>query len=213
MRILIGLGGLAVAVILLWIAALTALPDARVETARTVARSSTTAAVPPRASLTAATLSTASPPAGGGAELAMPIAGLAPAALVDSWGEPRENGLRAHHGIDIMAPQMTPVRAAAAGTIEKLFESKAGGTTIYLRTAPRDWTLYYAHLAGYASGLHEGQAVQVGDVIGYVGDTGDAGPGNYHLHFGMTRTTPEQQWHQGEDVDPYPYLARSQPLR
>ncbi len=199
MRVLIGLGGLAGAVILLWIAALTMLPDARVETAHTVARPSGTAPLPESA--------------GGARELAMPIAGLARASLVDSWGDPRENGLRAHHGIDIMAPKMTPVRAAAAGTIEKLFESKAGGTTIYLRTVPRDWTLYYAHLAGYAPGLHEGQQVQAGDVIAYVGDTGDAGPGNYHLHFGMTRTTPDQHWYQGEDVDPYPYLARRQPLR
>jgi murein DD-endopeptidase MepM/ murein hydrolase activator NlpD len=149
----------------------------------------------------------------GGNVLEVPIAGIARTALVDSWGDPRDNGLRPHHGTDIMAPQMTPVRAAAPGTIEKLFVSVAGGTTLYLRTAQRDWTLYYAHLAGYAPGVHEGQVVRTGDVLGYVGDTGNAGPGNYHLHFGMMRTTPDQHWYQGEDVDPYPYLARQQPLR
>lgn len=205
MRVLIGLGGLAVAAILLWVAALTVLPDARVATARPVMTAS-----PPSGALSSAP---DLEPLAHGAALALPIAGISRAALVDSWGDPRENGLRAHHGVDIMAPQMTPVRAATTGTIEKLFESKAGGTTIYLRTAQRDWTLYYAHLAGYAPGLHEGQAVQAGDVIGYVGDTGDAGAGNYHLHFGLTRTTPDQHWYQGEDVDPFPYLARRRPLR
>lgn len=198
MRILIGLGGLILAVLLLWIGALTLLPDARVETTRAVVGE-------PQA---------AQPASGGGGDiLAMPIAGVARAALSDSWGDPRENGLRAHHGTDIMAPQMTPVHAVASGTIEKLFQSRAGGTTIYQRTPQRDWTLYYAHLAGYAPGLHEGQSVRTGDVIAFVGDTGDAGPGNYHLHFGLTRTTPDQRWYQGEDVDPWPYLARGQPLR
>ncbi len=198
MRFLIGLGGLILAVLLLWIGALTLLPDARVATTRPIA-------VEPSTARTGA--------AGGGDVLEVPIAGVARNALVDSWGDPRDNGLRPHHGIDIMAPQMTPVRAAAPGTIEKLFLSAAGGTTLYLRTAQRDWTLYYAHLAGYAPGVHEGQVVRTGDLLGYVGDTGNAGAGNFHLHFGMMRTTSDQHWYQGEDVDPYPYLARQQPLR
>lgn len=199
MRILIGLGGLLLALLLLlWVAALTLLPDARVATNRPVAVTPTATARVARR---------------GDDVLAMPIAGIARAAVADSWGDPRDNGLRQHHGTDILAPSMTPVRAAASGTIEKLFQSRAGGTTIYQRTPQRDWTLYYAHLAGYAPGLREGQAVRTGDVIGFVGDTGDAGPGNYHLHFGLTRTTPEQRWYQGEDVDPWPYLARGQPLR
>ena len=193
MRVLIGLGGLVLAMVLLWIAALTLLPDARVATTRPIVADPTSGATGP--------------------VLAMPIAGIARSALVDSWGDPRDNGLRAHHGTDIMAPQMTPVRAAAPGTIEKLFVSVAGGTTIYQRTPQRDWTLYYAHLAGYAPGLHEGQAVRTGDMLGFVGDTGNAGAGNYHLHFGLTRTTPDQHWYQGEDVDPWPYLARERPLR
>ena len=198
MRILIGLGGLILALLLLWIGALTLLPDARVAATRTIA-------IGPSAPQTGA--------AEGGDVLDVPIAGIDRGKLVDSWGDPRDNGLRPHHGTDIMAPQMTPVRAAAPGTIEKLFASAAGGTTLYLRTAQRDWTLYYAHLAGYAPGLHEGQVVRTGDVLGYVGDTGNAGAGNYHLHFGLTRTTPVQHWYQGEDVDPWPYLARQQPLR
>jgi murein DD-endopeptidase MepM/ murein hydrolase activator NlpD len=152
-------------------------------------------------------------PGMGSTYLAMPIAGMSRDGLTDSWGDPRGNGLRAHHGTDIAAPAMTPVRAVAPGTVEKLFLSAAGGTTIYVRAPQRDWTFYYAHLARYAAGLSEGQVIKTGDIIGYVGDTGDAGPGNYHLHFGLTRTTRDQRWYQGTDVDPFPYLAGKQPLR
>ncbi|QNA84305.1 M23 family metallopeptidase [Sphingomonas sp. So64.6b] len=139
--------------------------------------------------------------------LGMPVAGIRREALSDNWGDPRDNGLRAHHGTDIMAPVNTPVLAAAPGTVEKLWTSAAGGMTIYVRSPGRDWVYYYAHLAAYAPGLHEGQAIKAGDQIGFVGDTGNAGAGNYHLHFGLTRTTPEQHWYEGQDVDPYPYLA------
>lgn len=198
MRLLTVMGGVVLAILLLWIAALKLLPDAPAS---------------PKQPAAAAPLVAQPVAIQGDNLLAMPIAGIDRAAVTDSWGDPRDNGLRAHHGTDIIAPQMTPVHAVASGTIEKLFQSKAGGTTIYQRTLQRDWTLYYAHLAGYAPGLHEGQAVRTGDVIGFVGDTGDAGPGNYHLHFGLTRTTPDQRWYQGEDVDPWPYLARRQPLR
>ncbi|RZF64883.1 M23 family metallopeptidase [Sphingomonas populi] len=139
--------------------------------------------------------------------LAVPVAGVARAAITDSWGDPRENGLRQHHGTDIPAAAGTVVTAAAPGTVEKLFESNAGGTTIYVRSPARDWTYYYAHLSGYAPGLHEGQQVRTGDPLGYVGDTGDAGAGNYHLHFSLTRTTPDQRWYEGEGIDPFPYLT------
>jgi murein DD-endopeptidase MepM/ murein hydrolase activator NlpD len=142
-----------------------------------------------------------------GPVLAVPVAGVERSSISDSWGDPRENGLRLHHGTDIMAPGGTPVSAAAPGTIEKLWNSAAGGTTIYVRSPQRDWTYYYAHLSAYAPGLHEGQVVNTGDPLGFVGDTGNAGAGNFHLHFGLTRTTPDQHWYQGEDVDPYPYLA------
>ena len=139
--------------------------------------------------------------------LAVPVAGVTRAAITDSWGDPRENGLRQHHGADIPAAAGTLVTAAAPGIVEKLFESNAGGTTVYVRSPARDRTYYYAHLSGYAPGLHEGQRVRTGDPLGYVGDTGDAGAGNYHLHFGLTHTTPDQHWYEGEDVDPFPYLT------
>jgi murein DD-endopeptidase MepM/ murein hydrolase activator NlpD len=141
------------------------------------------------------------------APLAVPVAGVARSAIADSWEDPRQGGLRQHHGTDIMAPAGTLVTAAASGTIEKLFQSAAGGTTLYVRSPDRLWTYYYAHLSGYAPGIHEGQAVKTGDPLGYVGDTGNAGAGNFHLHFGLARTTPEQHWYQARDVNPYPYLA------
>ncbi|VVT04265.1 Peptidase M23 [Sphingomonas sp. EC-HK361] len=139
--------------------------------------------------------------------LVVPVAGVQRAALIDSWGDARGGGTRAHHGIDIMAPGGTPVVAAAAGAVEKLFHSNLGGTTIYVRSPRRGWIYYYAHLSGYAPGLHEGQVVRAGQTIGYVGDTGDAGPGNTHLHFSMTRTGAADGWWQGQDVNPFPVLA------
>ena len=137
--------------------------------------------------------------------LAVPVAGVARSQIVDSWGQARGEG-RQHHGTDIMAPGGTPVLAAASGTVEKLFESRLGGTTLYQRSPDGRWTFYYAHLQGYAPGVHEGQAVRAGDVLGYVGDTGDAGPGNYHLHFSTARLRPDQRWWEGEDVNAYPML-------
>ena len=144
--------------------------------------------------------------------LIVPVEGVARAAVSDTWGQARSEG-RVHHGTDIIAPAGTRVLAAADGVIEKLFQSRLGGTTLYERSPDRRWTYYYAHLTGYAPGLHEGQQVRAGDLIAYVGDTGDAGPGNFHLHFGLTRTTPDQHWYQGDDVNAYPALAGMPPRR
>jgi murein DD-endopeptidase MepM/ murein hydrolase activator NlpD len=139
--------------------------------------------------------------------LTIPVAGIAPAAIVDSWGDAREGGARAHRGTDIIAPGGTPVLAAADGTVEKLFDSRLGGTTLYIRSSDRRWVYYYAHLSGYAPGIGEGVGVRAGQKIAYVGDTGDAGPGNTHLHFGVQRMRAGEGWWQGRDVNPYPLLA------
>ncbi|RXD06986.1 M23 family metallopeptidase [Sphingomonas sp. UV9] len=146
-------------------------------------------------------------------ELAVPVSGVPRKAIADSWNDERGGGMRGHHGTDIMAPGGTPVVAAAPGRIEKLFQSGLGGITLYVRSPDRRWTYYYAHLAGYAAGLREGMPVKTGDVLGYVGDTGDAGAGNYHLHFGLTRMQPGQRWYEGENVNPYPLLAGSRSPR
>jgi murein DD-endopeptidase MepM/ murein hydrolase activator NlpD len=188
-----GVAGIFVALVLFG----QALPDAKQQQPKVAMVTTTTA--------TASAPGQAAPHPGG--LLAIPVAGVARSAIADSWEDPREGGARQHHGTDIMAPGGTVVTAAAPGTIEKLFQSVAGGTTLYVRSPDRLWVYYYAHLAGYAPGVHEGQVVKTGDALGYVGDTGNAGVGNFHLHFGLSRTTPEQHWYHAQDVNPYPYLA------
>ena len=138
---------------------------------------------------------------------AVPVAGVERSEVTDNWLDPRGGGARQHHGTDIMVPQGTPVLAAAPGRIEKLFQSDLGGITLYERSPDGRWQYYYAHLAGYAPGIHEGQQVATGQLLGYAGDTGDAGPGNYQLHFGLSYMQPGEGWWQGTPVNPYPLLA------
>jgi len=140
--------------------------------------------------------------------LLIPVQGVAASALRDSWADPRGDGTRMHHAIDIMAPRGTPVIAAADGRIEKLFQSRLGGTTIYERSADGGSDYYYAHLDRYAPTLVEGQVVHAGDVIAAVGSTGDADSGAPHLHFEIHRMAPGEGWWQGQEIDPYPVLAR-----
>src|ERR1035438_6650564 len=134
-----------------------------------------------------------------------PIRGLALADLRDSFEE-THNGHR-HEAIDIPAPRRTPVRAVVAGTVRKLFLSKPGGNTIYQFDEAGVYCYYYAHLDGYAEGLHEGMRVERGDVMGFVGSTGNADPRSPHLHFAISELGPEKRWWEGTAVDPYPGLA------
>jgi len=139
--------------------------------------------------------------------LAIPVAGVKPEQLVDTYSAARAGG-RVHDANDIMAPRGTLVIAAAPGTVEKLFFSHGGGgITAYVRSPDGQWQYYYAHLDGYAPGLHEGQAVKQGDPIGRVGSTGDASPTAPHLHFAVNRMAPGQRWWQGTPINPYPLLA------
>lgn len=142
-----------------------------------------------------------------GAGLLLPVQGVRPAQLHDTFAEGRGGGTRAHEALDIMAPRGTPVLAAVDGTVEKLFESVPGGLTIYEFDQDRTHAYYYAHLDRYADGLAEGAALRRGDVIGYVGSTGNAAEDAPHLHFAIFVLGPEKRWWQGTAIDPYPLLA------
>ncbi len=142
--------------------------------------------------------------------LDIPVEGVDEEDLRDTFADAR--GGHAHEALDIMAPRHTPVRAVEGGTIQKLFTSKAGGFTVYQFDPSATFSYYYAHLDRYAEGLHEGRVVRRGDVIGYVGSTGNASPDAPHLHFGIFRLTPERQWWKGEPINPYP-VFREDSLR
>ena len=135
----------------------------------------------------------------------MPVLGADAADLRDDFHDAR-GGRRTHDAIDIPAPRNTPVVAVDDGRIAKLFLSERGGLTVYQFDPTETYCYYYAHLDHYAAGLHEGQRVRRGDVIGYVGSTGNASPTAPHLHFAIFRLTPEKRWWQGEPINPYPVL-------
>jgi len=137
--------------------------------------------------------------------LIIPVAGVRPEQLLDTFTDARSEG-RSHDAIDIPAPAETPVLAATDGKILKLFQSERGGTTIYQLSANQELVFYYAHLSHYADGLAEGNPVRQGDVIAYVGDTGNAGAGNYHLHFSIATVSDPKRYWEGTYINPYPLL-------
>ncbi len=142
------------------------------------------------------------PPLG---SLAIPVEGVARAALADGW-RVSPSGRQGHHAIDIPVLAGTSVLAAADGRIEKLSEGERSGTAIYERSRDGGTIYVYAHLDHYAPALAEGQAVRAGQVIAAVGATGDAEAGAPHLHFEVHRMAPGEAWWQGREVNPYPLL-------
>ena len=141
--------------------------------------------------------------------LIIPGAGVRRDQLTDTFTQSRQSGARAHNAIDIMAPLGTPVIAAAAGQVEKLFVSVRGGNTVYVRSPDRTLIFYYAHLDAYAPGLAEMQAVRQGQPLGTVGFSGDASPDAPHLHFEIQQTALQSNWWQRKvSLNPYPLLIR-----
>ncbi|MDM0010563.1 M23 family metallopeptidase [Variovorax sp. J22G73] len=136
----------------------------------------------------------------------MPVDGVHPSVLQDTFADGRTEG--PHEALDIMAARGTPVRAVDDGTLAKLFHSVPGGLTVYQFDPTGQLSYYYAHLDRYADGLHEGMALKRGDLIGYVGSTGNASPSAPHLHFAVFRLGPEKHWWQGSPINPYPALRR-----
>lgn len=135
-------------------------------------------------------------------EILFPVPGVSPKAMADSFHEAR--GARTHHAVDILAPRNSEVVAVADGTIARMMTSAAGGIAVYQWNADATLVYYYAHLEGYAKGLAEGQAVTRGQVLGYVGTTGNAPANTPHLHFAISRVDKKGRWWGGEPVNPFP---------
>ncbi len=150
------------------------------------------------------------PESSGGASsvLLVPVAGVRREDLRDTFTESRSGG-RVHDAIDIIAPRGTPVLAVADGRVVKLFQSVPGGITIYQLATDNRTIYYYAHLDRYADNLAEGQTLRRGDTIAYVGDTGNSGAGNYHLHFSVSLVNDPRRWWDGTNINPYPLFFGS----
>lgn len=177
-----------------------------------VASSATTMApapAPPPVDVTAAVSeSVASVPVAN--KLLIPVAGIQAIALKDTFNEARGSERR-HEAIDILAPKGTPVFSVADGTIAKLFNSKPGGLTIYQFDTSEKFAYYYAHLDRYATDVKEGMTLKRGDLVGYVGSSGNADPKTPHLHFATFVLGPEKQWWKGSPINPYPLLGGTSP--
>jgi murein DD-endopeptidase MepM/ murein hydrolase activator NlpD len=139
-----------------------------------------------------------------GSALQMPVVGIQPAHLYNSWGDARDGGRRRHKGIDIFAPKGTGVVAVADGIISYIGEQPKGGLCLWL-TTENGASFYYAHLDRWASGLYEGMEVRSGDLLGFVGNTGNARTTPPHLHFGVNDND--------EMVNPYPILTKAVPVK
>ena len=137
--------------------------------------------------------------------LLIPVEGVTAGQLRDTFYSERSEG-RTHQALDIMASQGTPVLASAEGRV-RLWTSERGGTMIYITDPSGLYIYYYAHLQGYADGIYDGKQVARGELIGYVGDTGNAGAGNFHLHFGIAKVTAPGKWSGGEPINPYPLMT------
>ena len=143
-------------------------------------------------------------------EIAMPLRGIDPDSLRSSFDAPRSGGLRRHEALDIMAPRSTPILAAAKGRILKLFTSVAGGLMIYATDSSERFILMYAHLDHYATGARDGAPLERGQLIGYVGSTGNASAAAPHLHFAILRSADVKHWSKGNAIDPLPVLRAAE---
>ncbi|MCI0336959.1 MAG: peptidoglycan DD-metalloendopeptidase family protein [Acidobacteria bacterium] len=149
-----------------------------------------------------------SPAAGDVVKIIIPVHGVRAQDLRDTYNDAR-SAERVHNAIDIMAPRGTPVLATADGEIARLFSSERGGNTIYQFSSDKRLVFYYAHLDRFADGMVAGRRVSQGEVIAYVGDTGNAVAGNYHLHFSIWAVTDPNRYWDGVTINPYPILRNA----
>lgn len=137
----------------------------------------------------------------------VPVEGVPPERVPDTFSARR--GDRAHAAIDIMAPRGTRVISADSGTVRRISSNNLGGRTVYVVDIAKEYVHYYAHLDRYLPGLAEGQVVGPGDILGYVGATGNANPNEPHLHFQLMRYSRGARWWEGEPVNPHLLLRRT----
>lgn len=165
--------------------------------------------VPPAGSITTTGGGSSSPAVGPGdldalksENLLIPVAGIAAKDLIDSFDDMR-GGTRHHNALDIMAARNTPVLSASDATILKLHNSTAGGLTIYTSDPTSKYVMMYGHLDSFRPGLKEGEKVKRGQIIGFVGSTGNASPLAPHLHFQITRNDNLKEWWKGTPLNPF----------
>ena len=139
-------------------------------------------------------------------KLLIPVEGIKLAQLSDNFDQPRGKE-RHHEALDIMAPKGTKVIAAGDGKVVKLFNSKPGGLTVYQFDPTEKYAYYYAHLDRYADGIKEGSVLKRGDLVGYVGVTGNSAKDGPHLHFAVVELTPKKEWWKGTSINPYPMMS------
>ena len=165
-----------------------------------------TPAPTPQAPTPAAPITQGTASASSSASLLIPVLGIKPSELVDTFTQTR-GGTRIHEALDIMAPRGREVVAIDEGRVVKLFNSKQGGLTLYQFDPSERFSYYYAHLDRYAEGVTEGKVLKRGELVGYVGSTGNANPDGPHLHFAIFELGPEKRWWEGKPINPYPLLA------
>jgi murein DD-endopeptidase MepM/ murein hydrolase activator NlpD len=140
--------------------------------------------------------------------LMVPVEGVRPEKVADTYWQARDGGERTHQAVDILAKRGTPVLSADSGTVLRLAKNTLGGITIYATDPEKRFVFYYAHLDRYAAGLYEGKPVAQGEVLGYVGTTGNAPKNTPHLHFQVMRFVDARSWWNGPPFDPRPFLAQ-----
>ncbi|MGQ4661231.1 peptidoglycan DD-metalloendopeptidase family protein [Lysobacter sp. F6437] len=128
--------------------------------------------------------------------LPMPVDGVAVGAVADTWGAARDTDRR-HEGVDIFAERGTAVASTTRGVISAVREGGLGGRQVWV-LGPGMERHYYAHLDGWAAGLSKGGVVLPGDLLGFVGDSGNARGTPTHLHYGI--------YGDGGALDPLPRL-------
>ncbi len=143
-------------------------------------------------------------------EIAMPLDSIDPTTLHSSFNDPRAGGLRQHHALDIMSPRGTPIHSAASGRVLKLFTSIDGGLMVHAADSSERFVIMYAHLDHYAPELTDSTRLVRGQLIGFVGSTGNASENAPHLHFAIARSADVKHWSRGNPIDPLPVLVAAQ---